>query len=70
MSRQVMMNLDQGDSDDEPKQAERMFLADLKCKGKKKAHIPINRTGSAIRSKFSMQLEIHRSSYSHIILVV
>lgn len=51
MSRQVMMNLEQGDSDDEPKQTERVYLADLKCKGKKKAIKPINRIGSAIRSK-------------------
>lgn len=51
-----MMNLEQGDSDDEPKQAERVSLADLKYKGKKKAKIPINRTGSAIRSKYKMQI--------------
>lgn len=51
VSRQVMMNLEQGDSDDEPKQTERVHLADLKYKGKKKAIKPINRTGSAIRSK-------------------
>ncbi|XP_003962631.1 mitotic checkpoint serine/threonine-protein kinase BUB1 beta [Takifugu rubripes] len=50
VSRQVMMNLEQGDSDDEPKQTERVHLADLKYKGKKKAIKPINRTGSAIRN--------------------
>lgn len=65
-----MMNLEQGDSDDEPKQAERISLADLKYKGKKKANIPINRTGSAIRSKYKMQILIHKTALSHIILLI
>ncbi|XP_070698782.1 mitotic checkpoint serine/threonine-protein kinase BUB1 beta [Pempheris klunzingeri] len=50
VSRQVMMNVEEGDSDDEPKQPERVSLADLKHRGKKKAIAPINRTGPAIRS--------------------
>lgn len=50
VSRQVMMNVEEVDSDDEPKQAERLSLADLKHRGKKKAVAPVNRTGAAIRS--------------------
>ncbi|XP_075964693.1 mitotic checkpoint serine/threonine-protein kinase BUB1 beta [Anarhichas minor] len=48
VSRQVMMNVEEDDSDDEPKQPERNSLAELKRRGKKKA--PINRVGSSIRS--------------------
>ena len=52
VSRQVMMNVEEDDdSDDEPKQPERVSLADLKHRGKKKAIAPVNRVGSAIRSK-------------------
>lgn len=51
MSRQVMMNMEEDDSEDEPKQTERVCLADLKHRGKKKAIAPVNRTGSAIRCK-------------------
>lgn len=51
VSRQVMMNVEEDHSDDEPKQPERVFLADLRRRGKKKAIAPINRVGSAIRSK-------------------
>ncbi|XP_029981883.1 mitotic checkpoint serine/threonine-protein kinase BUB1 beta [Sphaeramia orbicularis] len=50
VSRQVMMNVEEDDSDDEPKQPERISLVDLKHRGKKKAIVPVNRTGSAIRS--------------------
>ncbi|XP_074515998.1 mitotic checkpoint serine/threonine-protein kinase BUB1 beta [Sebastes fasciatus] len=50
VSRQVMMNVEEDHSDDEPKQPERVFLADLRRRGKKKAIAPINRVGSAIRS--------------------
>lgn len=50
VSRQVMMNKDEDDSDDEPKQPERISLADLKHRGKKKATAPINRAGPAIKS--------------------
>ncbi|XP_070777122.1 mitotic checkpoint serine/threonine-protein kinase BUB1 beta [Enoplosus armatus] len=50
VSRQVMMNVEEDDSDDEPKQPERVSLADLKHRGKKKAIAPINRTGPAIKS--------------------
>ncbi|XP_005742852.1 mitotic checkpoint serine/threonine-protein kinase BUB1 beta isoform X2 [Pundamilia nyererei] len=50
VSRQVMMNVEEEDSDDEPKQLERVSLADLKHRGKKKAVAPINRTGAGIRS--------------------
>lgn len=45
------MNVEEEDSDDELKQLERVSLADLKHRGKKKAVAPINRTGAAIRSK-------------------
>lgn len=51
VSRQVMMNVEEDDSDNEPKQLERVSLADLKHRGKKKAIAPVNRTGHAIRSK-------------------
>ncbi|XP_038584857.1 mitotic checkpoint serine/threonine-protein kinase BUB1 beta [Micropterus salmoides] len=50
VSRQVMMNVEEDDSDDEPKQHERVSLANLKYRGKKKAIAPINRSGTAIRS--------------------
>ncbi|KAM7375667.1 hypothetical protein PAMP_005456 [Pampus punctatissimus] len=50
VSRQVMMNVEEDDSDDEPKQPERISLADLKHRGKKKAVAPVMRTGPAIRS--------------------
>ncbi|KAM9355999.1 mitotic checkpoint serine/threonine-protein kinase BUB1 beta isoform 2-T2 [Pholidichthys leucotaenia] len=50
VSRQAMMKVEEDDSDDEPKQPERVSFADLKLRGKKKAVAPINRTGSAIRS--------------------
>lgn len=50
VSRQVMMNVEEDDSDDEPQQPERVSLADLKRRGKKKAIAPINRVGSSIRS--------------------
>ncbi|XP_026211284.1 mitotic checkpoint serine/threonine-protein kinase BUB1 beta [Anabas testudineus] len=50
VSRQVMMNVEEDNSDDEPKQPERVCLADLRHKGKKKAIAPVSRTGSAIRS--------------------
>lgn len=51
VSRQVMMNVEENDSGDESKQPERVSLAELKHRGKKKAIAPINRTGAAIRSK-------------------
>ncbi|CAK6976783.1 mitotic checkpoint serine/threonine-protein kinase BUB1 beta [Scomber scombrus] len=50
VSRQVMMDVEEDDSDDEPKQKERISLADLRHRGKKKAIAPIIRTGPAIRS--------------------
>ncbi|KAM3594692.1 uncharacterized protein V6R79_012313 [Siganus canaliculatus] len=50
VSRQAMMNVEENDSDDEPEQSERMSLADLKHRGKKKAIAPVNRTGTAIKS--------------------
>ncbi|KAM4542899.1 mitotic checkpoint serine/threonine-protein kinase BUB1 beta isoform 1-T2 [Odontesthes bonariensis] len=61
VSRQVMMKVEDDSSDDEPKQPERMSLADLKRRGKKKATAPINRTGSAIRS-ISGGLQSHGTS--------
>lgn len=52
------MNVEEEDSDDEPKQLERVSLADLKHRGKKKAVAPINRTGAGIRSKhMNMQIK-------------
>ncbi len=51
VSRQVMMNVEEDDSDDGSKEPERVSLADLKHRGKKKAIAPINRAGSAIKSK-------------------
>ncbi|KAJ0062653.1 hypothetical protein NL108_004269 [Boleophthalmus pectinirostris] len=50
MFRQVLMNTKEDDSDDESKQPERMSLADLKHRGKKKAIVPVNRTGTAVKS--------------------
>ncbi|KAM6968698.1 mitotic checkpoint serine/threonine-protein kinase BUB1 beta [Tautogolabrus adspersus] len=50
VSRHVMMNVDEDDSEDESIQPERVSLVDLKHRGKKKAIAPINRAGSAIRS--------------------
>lgn len=58
VSRQAMMNVEEDDSDDEPKQPERVSLADLKHRGKKKAIAPINRTGPAIKRK---SINIHES---------
>nr|XP_057947378.1 mitotic checkpoint serine/threonine-protein kinase BUB1 beta [Doryrhamphus excisus]XP_057947379.1 mitotic checkpoint serine/threonine-protein kinase BUB1 beta [Doryrhamphus excisus] len=49
VSRQVMKKVTESDSDDEPKQPERVSLAELKTRGKKAA-VPINRTGPAIKS--------------------
>jgi len=46
-----MMNVEEDDSDEEHTQLERVSLAELKSRGKKKAIAPINRVGSAIRSK-------------------
>ncbi|XP_029349439.1 mitotic checkpoint serine/threonine-protein kinase BUB1 beta isoform X2 [Echeneis naucrates] len=50
VSRQVMMEVEDDDSDEEPKQPERVSLVDLKYRGKKKAIALVNRTGPAIRS--------------------
>lgn len=50
VSRQVMVNVEEDDSDDEPQQPQRVCLAELKCRGKKKVIAPINRTGTAIRN--------------------
>ncbi|XP_047466403.1 mitotic checkpoint serine/threonine-protein kinase BUB1 beta [Mugil cephalus] len=50
VTRQVMMNVEEDSSDDEPTEPERVSLADLKHRGKKKTIVPVNRTGSAIRS--------------------
>lgn len=51
VSRQVMMNVEEDSGDDEPKAPERVSLAELKRRGKKKAVAPVNRVGSSIRSK-------------------
>ncbi|XP_023208173.1 mitotic checkpoint serine/threonine-protein kinase BUB1 beta [Xiphophorus maculatus] len=50
VARQALLKLENDSSDEEPKQPERVSLADLKHRGKKKAIAPVNRTGSAIRS--------------------
>ncbi|NP_001239175.2 mitotic checkpoint serine/threonine-protein kinase BUB1 beta isoform X1 [Oryzias latipes] len=50
VSRQVLMTVHDDSSDDEPQQPERVSLADLKHRGKKKAVAPVNRTGPAIKS--------------------
>ncbi len=57
VSRQVMMEVDEDDSDDEPKQPERVSLADLKHRGKKKAIAPINRVGPAVKGK-NMNIQV------------
>ncbi|XP_061553071.1 mitotic checkpoint serine/threonine-protein kinase BUB1 beta [Phycodurus eques] len=49
VSQQAMKKVDDGDSDDEPKQTDRVSLAELKTRGKKAA-VPIVRTGPAIKS--------------------
>lgn len=54
VSRQVLMNVNDEDSDEEPKQLERMSLSDLKHRGKKKAIVPVNRTGTAVKSKLGL----------------
>lgn len=59
------MNVEEEDSDDEPKQLERVSLADLKHRGKKKAVAPVNRTGAAIRSKH-MNIQIKSVSKYYI----
>ncbi|KAF3701351.1 Mitotic checkpoint serine/threonine-protein kinase BUB1 beta [Channa argus] len=50
VSRQVLMNVEEDDSDNKPKEPERVCLASLKYRGKKKAIAPINRVGPAIKS--------------------
>uniref|UniRef100_A0A8D3C242 BUB1 mitotic checkpoint serine/threonine kinase Bb n=1 Tax=Scophthalmus maximus TaxID=52904 RepID=A0A8D3C242_SCOMX len=50
VSRRAMMDVEEEESDNEPKEPERVSLADLKHRGKKKAIAPVNRTGPAIRS--------------------
>ncbi|XP_029937770.1 mitotic checkpoint serine/threonine-protein kinase BUB1 beta [Myripristis murdjan] len=50
VSRQVMTSMVMDDSDDEAKHAERVSLADLKHRGKKKAIAPVNRVGAAVKS--------------------
>lgn len=49
VSRQVLLKLENDSSDEEPKQPERVSLADLKHRGKKKAVAPVIRTGAAIK---------------------
>lgn len=56
------MNVEEDDSDDEPKQSERVSLADLKHRGKIKAIAPINRTGHAIKSK-CLNIQMHRCQW-------
>lgn len=50
VSRQVLMNVKEEDSDEEQKEPERMSLASLKHRGKKKTIVPVNRTGTAVKS--------------------
>ncbi|XP_038150391.1 mitotic checkpoint serine/threonine-protein kinase BUB1 beta [Cyprinodon tularosa] len=49
VSRQAFMKLENDSSDEEPNEPERISLADLRHRGKKKAIAPINRTGKAIK---------------------
>ncbi|XP_034051522.1 mitotic checkpoint serine/threonine-protein kinase BUB1 beta [Thalassophryne amazonica] len=50
VSRQAVMRVAQDDSDEDLKQPERVSLVDLKHRGKKKAVVPISRSGPAVRS--------------------
>lgn len=50
------MDVEEEESDNEPKEPERVSLADLKHRGKKKAIAPVNRTGPAIRSEHTSEL--------------
>ncbi|XP_068608168.1 mitotic checkpoint serine/threonine-protein kinase BUB1 beta [Brachionichthys hirsutus] len=61
VSRHAMMKVEERNSDDEPNQLERLSLADLKYRGKKKTIVPIIRTGPAIRN-ISGGLESHDNS--------
>lgn len=49
-TRQTLLKAEEGDSDEEPKEPERISLAQLKQRGKK-GTVPINRTGNAIKSE-------------------
>ncbi|XP_061699689.1 mitotic checkpoint serine/threonine-protein kinase BUB1 beta [Syngnathoides biaculeatus] len=67
VSRQAMKKVDDGDSDDEVKQPERVSLAELKTRGKRAA-VPIVRTGHAIKSAprgLSLRAAPIRESSSH-----
>ncbi|XP_013867140.1 mitotic checkpoint serine/threonine-protein kinase BUB1 beta [Austrofundulus limnaeus] len=50
VSRQAMLNMEKDSSDEESKQSERVSLAVLKHRGKKKAIAPVLRTGTAIKA--------------------
>ncbi|KAF7202025.1 mitotic checkpoint serine/threonine-protein kinase BUB1 beta [Nothobranchius furzeri] len=50
VSRQALLNMEKDSSDEESKQPERVSLAVLKHRGKKKAIAPVIRTGAAIKS--------------------
>ncbi|KAM8913606.1 mitotic checkpoint serine/threonine-protein kinase BUB1 beta isoform 1-T3 [Spinachia spinachia] len=50
VSRRVMMHVEEDSADDEPTPPERVSLAELKRRGKKKAVAPVNRVGSSIKS--------------------
>lgn len=58
VSRQAFMKLENDSSDEEPNEPERISLADLRHRGKKKAIAPINRTGKAIKGKFLICSEV------------
>lgn len=49
VSRQAMLNMEKDSSDEESKPPERVSLAVLKHRGKKKAIAPVIRTGTAIK---------------------
>ncbi|XP_017268686.1 mitotic checkpoint serine/threonine-protein kinase BUB1 beta [Kryptolebias marmoratus] len=49
VSRQALLNMEKDSSDEESKQPERVSLAALKHRGKKRAIAPVIRTGSAIK---------------------
>lgn len=50
VSRQALLKAEEDDSDEEPKEPERISLAQLKQRGKKGV-VPVVRTGNAIKSE-------------------
>lgn len=65
VSRQALLKLENDSSDEEPKQSERVSLADLKHRGKKKAIAPVIRTGAAIKRKGKLLANISSLTLLH-----